>query len=178
MSDEERAGRRAAAYSERIDAALRFAAAAHGDQVRKGTNVPYVMHPFHVGLLLDRHGYAEDVVVAGILLGREWEPGSVFKTNQENRQIRQYRGDFICMNDGNAMEAWLAGTPVIANGGSDVVRWHCERSGAGLVYDDEAEFAECLRLVAEAPDVARRLAKGGLDYVPENYTWERVLDGV
>lgn len=76
------------------------------------------------------------------------------------------------------MEAWLAGTPVIANGGSDVVRWHCERSGAGLVYDDEAEFTECLRLVAEAPDLARRLAKGGRDYVLENYTWDRVLDGV
>lgn len=76
------------------------------------------------------------------------------------------------------MEAWLAGTPVIANGGSDVVRWHCERSGAGLVYDDEAEFVECLRLVAEAPDLARRLAKGGRDYVLENYTWDRVLDGV
>lgn len=76
------------------------------------------------------------------------------------------------------MEAWLAGTPVIANGGSDVVRWHCERSGAGLVYDDEAEFVECLRLVAEAPDMARRLAKGGRDYVLESYTWDRVLDGV
>ena len=28
------------------------------------------------------------------------------------------------------MEAWLAGTPVIANGASDVVRWHCDRSPA------------------------------------------------
>jgi glycosyltransferase involved in cell wall biosynthesis len=76
------------------------------------------------------------------------------------------------------MEAWLAGTPVIANGGSEVVRWHCERSGAGLVYDDEAEFTECLRFVAEAPDLARKLAEGGRDYVLEHYTWDQVLDGV
>ena len=76
------------------------------------------------------------------------------------------------------MEAWLAGTPVIANGAGEVVKWHCERSGAGLVYDDEAEFVECLRLVAEAPDLARRLAKGGRDYVLDHYTWDRVLDGV
>lgn len=55
------------AYSERIDAALRFAAAAHHEDVRKGTRVPYVMHPFHVGLILDRHGFGEDVVIAGIL---------------------------------------------------------------------------------------------------------------
>lgn len=76
------------------------------------------------------------------------------------------------------MEAWLAGIPVIANGGSEVVRWHCERSGAGLVYDDEAEFAECLSFVAEAPDLARRMALGGRDYVLSHYTWGRILDGV
>ncbi|NTV83320.1 MAG: hypothetical protein HGA23_03340, partial [Bacteroidales bacterium] len=53
--------------------------------------------------------YSTDVsrYVVSILLGREWEPGSVFKTNQINA-IRQYNGDFICMNQGNAMEAWLA----------------------------------------------------------------------
>jgi hypothetical protein len=53
--------------------------------------------------------YATDVsgYVAGILLGREWEPSSVFKTNREN-DITFYAGDFICMNNGNAMEAWLA----------------------------------------------------------------------
>jgi len=60
-------GRGMWAYSERIDEALRFAAAAHHEEVRKGTLVPYVMHPFHVGLILDRHGYHEDVVIAGIL---------------------------------------------------------------------------------------------------------------
>ena len=76
------------------------------------------------------------------------------------------------------MEAWLAGTPVIANGGSDVVRWHCDRSGAGLVYDDESEFAECLSFDADAPDLARELASGGREYVLSNYTWDRVLDGV
>jgi (p)ppGpp synthase/HD superfamily hydrolase len=63
-SAHERAGR---AYSERVDEALRFAVAAHHEEVRKGTRVPYVMHPFHVGLILDRHGFHEDVVVAGIL---------------------------------------------------------------------------------------------------------------
>jgi (p)ppGpp synthase/HD superfamily hydrolase len=67
MSDQDGGGRLAWAYSERIDAALRFAAVAHHGQVRKGTAVPYVMHPFHVGLILDRHGFGEDVVVAGIL---------------------------------------------------------------------------------------------------------------
>jgi hypothetical protein len=54
--------------------------------------------------------YSTDVsgYVAALLLGREWEPASVFKTNRSNG-TRQYCGDFVCMNDGNAMEAWLAG---------------------------------------------------------------------
>jgi hypothetical protein len=52
--------------------------------------------------------YSADVSknTVGILLGREWEPGSVHNTIQSNAQ-RQYRGNFVCMNDGNPMEAWL-----------------------------------------------------------------------
>lgn len=76
------------------------------------------------------------------------------------------------------MEAWLAGTVVIANGGSDVVTWHCERSGGGILYRDELELGECLRFVAEAPKLAEELAGRGRDYVLANYTWPRVLDAM
>lgn len=74
------------------------------------------------------------------------------------------------------MEAWLAGTLVIANAGSAVVNWHCERSGAGLVYEDLFEFEQCLRFVAEAPEQARALAAGGRQYVLDHYTWPVTLD--
>ena len=76
------------------------------------------------------------------------------------------------------MEAWLAGTPVIANEGSDVVAWHCERSGAGLVYADTEELEQCLAFVAEAPEAAAELGRRGRPYVLENYQWEGVLDRV
>jgi len=76
------------------------------------------------------------------------------------------------------MEAWLAGTVVIANGGSDVVTWHCERSGGGLIYADELELGQCLRFVAEAPKQAAELARKGRDYVLANYTWPTVLDAM
>ncbi|MDH3682317.1 MAG: glycosyltransferase family 4 protein [Acidimicrobiia bacterium] len=75
-----------------------------------------------------------------------------------------------------AMEAWLAGTLLIANGASDVVRWHCDRSGAGLTFDDELELEECLRFVVEAPAVAAELAERGRSYVLQNYSWDAVLD--
>jgi len=76
------------------------------------------------------------------------------------------------------MEAWLAGTLVIANGGSDVVRYHCERSEAGLLYDDELELEECLAFLAEAPETAAELAGRGRAYVLDNYQWDTVLDKV
>ncbi len=75
------------------------------------------------------------------------------------------------------MEAWLANTPVIANGAGAVVNWHCERSGGGLTYLDEFELGECLRFVADAPKAAAALAERGREYVLANYTWDRVLDG-
>ena len=74
------------------------------------------------------------------------------------------------------MEAWLAGTPVIANGESDVVTWHCERSGAGLTYHDWHHFAEALNFVAHAPEAAAKLGATGRDYVLEHYTWDAALD--
>jgi glycosyltransferase involved in cell wall biosynthesis len=76
------------------------------------------------------------------------------------------------------MEAWLAGTLVIANGGSDVVRYHCERSEAGLLYDDELELEECLAFLAEAPETAAQLAARGRPYVLDNYQWDTVLDKI
>ncbi len=74
------------------------------------------------------------------------------------------------------MEAWLAGTPVIANAASDVVAWHCERSGAGLVYEDDYELEQCLRFVAESPDMARKMAAEGRGYVLDHYRWPETLD--
>lgn len=73
------------------------------------------------------------------------------------------------------MEAWLAGTLVIANGASEVVRWHCERSAAGLTYDDDAELGECLAYVADSPKGAAAIAARGRGYVLENYAPDAVL---
>jgi (p)ppGpp synthase/HD superfamily hydrolase len=54
-------------YSNLIARALQRAAEAHRDQTRKGTHVPYIAHPVMVGLLLQRAGFDEETVAAGIL---------------------------------------------------------------------------------------------------------------
>jgi (p)ppGpp synthase/HD superfamily hydrolase len=50
-----------------FEKALRMASAGHRDQVRKGSGIPYIEHPFAVAMILDRAGFDEDVVIAGLL---------------------------------------------------------------------------------------------------------------
>jgi (p)ppGpp synthase/HD superfamily hydrolase len=55
------------AYSERYEAALALVIQAHRTQLRKGSGVPYATHPIHVSVILLRHGFSEDVAIAGLL---------------------------------------------------------------------------------------------------------------
>jgi (p)ppGpp synthase/HD superfamily hydrolase len=55
------------AFSPRLDAALAFSARAHRTQVRKGSDVPYIIHPVHVAMILVAHGFDEDLAIAGLL---------------------------------------------------------------------------------------------------------------
>jgi len=54
-------------YSPIVDRALAFSALAHEDKKRKGTLIPYVIHPMHVALILQRCGHGENLVVAALL---------------------------------------------------------------------------------------------------------------
>ncbi|HEX7168039.1 MAG TPA: glycosyltransferase family 4 protein [Acidimicrobiales bacterium] len=74
------------------------------------------------------------------------------------------------------MEAWLAGTGVIANAASDVVAWHCKRSGAGVLYDHPEQLVQALVLLAADPDMLDGLAARGREYVVDEYSPSLVLD--
>ena len=51
----------------KIHEAIYYAGKRHAGQVRKGTSVPYLVHPLEVMGILLENGCSEDVVVAGIL---------------------------------------------------------------------------------------------------------------
>jgi (p)ppGpp synthase/HD superfamily hydrolase len=55
------------AYSRLFDRALVIAAIVHENVPRKGTVVPYIIHPVHVASILLRHGYGDALAVAGLL---------------------------------------------------------------------------------------------------------------
>ncbi len=74
------------------------------------------------------------------------------------------------------MEAWLAGTPVLAVEDGEVVAWHCRRSGAGLTFRDAASLADAVGRLVDTPAEATELGELGRRYVLDNYRWEVVLD--
>jgi len=51
----------------RVDLAVEVAARAHRSQLRKGTDIPYIVHPIGVGLILIDAGCSEEEIAAGIL---------------------------------------------------------------------------------------------------------------
>ena len=51
----------------RLERALRWSARWHDGQTRKGSDIPYFPHAAAVAMILDRAGFDEDVVIAGLL---------------------------------------------------------------------------------------------------------------
>ena len=50
-----------------VEKAINFAAKAHEGQTRKSSDVPYITHPFSVGMLLQKTHCTDEVIAAGIL---------------------------------------------------------------------------------------------------------------
>ena len=50
-----------------IEKAINFAAKAHVGQTRKWTDIPYISHPFAVGMISEQFKCSAEVIAAGIL---------------------------------------------------------------------------------------------------------------
>jgi glycosyltransferase involved in cell wall biosynthesis len=71
-----------------------------------------------------------------------------------------------------ALEAFAVGTPVLANGRSEVLADHCRRSNAGLYYEDKWEFVEGLKLLMKDSALRTAMGRNGQAYVNANYRWD------
>jgi glycosyltransferase involved in cell wall biosynthesis len=74
-----------------------------------------------------------------------------------------------------ALEAFAAGTPILANARSEVLVDHCRRSNAGLYYENRDEFVECLRLLMTDERLRLAMGRNGREYVRRNYRWDVVI---
>jgi glycosyltransferase involved in cell wall biosynthesis len=70
------------------------------------------------------------------------------------------------------MEAWLCGTPVLVNAHCPVTVEHCLNSQGGLFFNDFLEFEACLLGLLDHPDLAKKLAQKGREYVLSHFHWE------
>lgn len=50
-----------------INEAIIFATNAHGNQKRKGSNTPYILHPLEAGIIVSQIKYDENLIAAAIL---------------------------------------------------------------------------------------------------------------
>ncbi len=74
-----------------------------------------------------------------------------------------------------ALEAFAVGTPVLANGRSEVLVDHCRRSNGGLYYEDKFEFVEALKLLTKDAGLRAAMGRNGQAYVNANYRWDIIL---
>ncbi len=72
------------------------------------------------------------------------------------------------------LEAWIAGTPALVNGGSAVLVSHCRASGGGLWFGSPSEFEGALDLLLEDPALRDRMAGSGAAYALSTFSWDEV----
>ena len=66
-----------------IHEAIEFAAVKHRNQVRKGTDTPYIVHPMEVMYILAENGCDDTVVAAGLLHDTVEDAGATLKEIEE-----------------------------------------------------------------------------------------------
>jgi glycosyltransferase involved in cell wall biosynthesis len=74
-----------------------------------------------------------------------------------------------------ALEAFAAGTPVLASARNAAAVDHIRRAGAGLYYANGAEFVETLRLIMTNDRLRYSLGRAGRRYVLQHHRWDVVV---
>jgi len=72
------------------------------------------------------------------------------------------------------LESWLARTPALVHGKSEVLRYQCASSHGGLWFRTYPEFEEELLLLLENGQLRESLAESGRKYVLDQYSWKTI----
>jgi len=75
-----------------------------------------------------------------------------------------------------ALEAWLAGTPVIVHNKCPVLQHLAEAGNGGLWFDHYPHFEGILNALLDEPGLADSLGNAGQRYARETYDWHAVGD--
>lgn len=72
-------------------------------------------------------------------------------------------------------EGWLAGIPSLSTMASDVLIGQTQRSGGGLLYDNETSFADGLSQLTDDRELAQRMGQSGRAFVEQNFVSDNVV---
>ncbi len=169
-----------------------------GFRIRHDLDRPYVLYAgridagkgcaqmldFYERYRRDRRGAAPLVLIGKLAMAEPRAPGVRYLgylSEEEKFAAMAGARAVVCPSPFESLsivllEALSLGTPVLASARSAVLRDHCQRSNAGLWYEDEDEFVEALDLMVRERELHRALGENGRAYVRENYRWPAVLD--
>jgi glycosyltransferase involved in cell wall biosynthesis len=74
------------------------------------------------------------------------------------------------------LEGWSHGRPTLANAAAAVLVGQSRRSGGGLWYASDEEYATMIDLLARARPLAAAIGRQGRRFVERECTWDRVRD--
>ena len=102
-----------AIFTGRLERAIALALRAHANQVRKGDGeLPYVVHPVTVALILSRFTADEDVIIAGLLLDTLEEDTAVTADQLES----EFGASLLIVRKLDPLERDVASLKKIADG--------------------------------------------------------------
>jgi len=73
------------------------------------------------------------------------------------------------------MESWLAEKPALVNGRCAVTKDFVQRAGAGLYFDNYAEFEGTISYLTQHPEIAAEMGRNGRQFVLENFRWDVIV---
>lgn len=74
------------------------------------------------------------------------------------------------------LESLALGRPVIVNGKCEVLKAHCDKSQAGLAYQDKKTFIESLKFMLNETQAYEQMSLKAKKYIEKNYCWKTIID--
>lgn len=76
------------------------------------------------------------------------------------------------------LESMACSKPVLLNGTCSVLKGHCEKSGAGLYFENYYEFETALDFLLTHKRAYEDMCENGKRYVEENYRWNVIISKI
>lgn len=78
----------------------------------------------------------------------------------------------------SVLEAMALAVPVLVNGGCEVLKGHCEKSGGGFAYMSQAQCIKYINALVHDDTLRQQMGEKARRYVETNYSWTSVKNAI